>query len=152
MSLLRFRFKNNNLAKNNKLMNTETEKRGLLLEMIAFSTVDGQLHKREYDFLWLVAQELNIEYSVFKDLFHQEDPPVMIKSEFQRIQQFYRLALLMYCDGVLHEKEATAIQQIAIEMGLNPTAVKRVLRLMEKAPNAMIEPKVLLKVFQEQHN
>jgi len=46
-----FRFKNDILAKNNKLMNTEAEKRSLLLEMIAFSTVDGQLHKREYDFL-----------------------------------------------------------------------------------------------------
>jgi len=149
---LRFRFKNNNLAKNNKLMNTETEKRSLLLEMIAFSTVDGKLHKREYDFLWLVAQELNIELSVFKDLFHQENEFVIIKSEFQRIQQFYRLALIMHCDGVLHEKEATAIQQIAIEMGLNPGAVKRVLNLMKKAPNAMIDPKVLLKVFQEQHN
>jgi uncharacterized tellurite resistance protein B-like protein len=149
---LRFRFKNNNLAKNNKLMNTETEKRSLLLEMIAFSTVDGKLHKREYDFIWLVAQELNIELAVFKDLFHQEDQIVIIKSEFQRIQQFYRLALIMYCDGVLHEKEATAIQQIAIEMGLNPSAVKRVLDLMKKAPNAMIDPKVLLKVFQEQHN
>lgn len=149
---MRFRFKNNNLAKNNKLMNTETEKRSLLLEMIAFSTVDGKLHKREYDFLWLVAQELNIELSVFKDLFHQENEFVIIKSEFQRIQQFYRLALIMHCDGVLHEKEATAIQQIAIEMGLNPGAVKRVLDLMKKAPNAMIDPKVLLKVFQEQHN
>lgn len=149
---MRFRFKNNNLAKNNKLMNTETEKRSLLLEMIAFSTVDGKLHKREYDFLWLVAQELNIELSVFKDLFHQENEFVIIKSEFQRIQQFYRLALIMHCDGVLHEKEATAIQQIAIEMGLNPGAVKRVLNLMKKAPNAMIDPKVLLKVFQEQHN
>ena len=147
-----FSFKNNILAKNNKLMNTETEKRSLLLEMIAFSTVDGQLHKREYEFLWLVAQELNIEYAVFKDLFHQEHTPVTIKSEFQRIQQFYRLALIMYCDGVLHEKEAKGIQQIAIEMGLNPTAVKRVLDLMEKAPNAMIDPKILLKVFQEQHN
>ncbi|SNR82735.1 excinuclease ABC subunit B [Flavobacterium sp. ov086] len=133
-------------------MNTETEKRSLLLEMIAFSTVDGKLHKREYDFLWLVAQELNIELSVFKDLFHQENEFVIIKSEFQRIQQFYRLALIMHCDGVLHEKEATAIQQIAIEMGLNPGAVKRVLNLMKKAPNAMIDPKVLLKVFQEQHN
>lgn len=133
-------------------MNTETEKRSLLLEMIAFSTVDGKLHKREYDFLWLVAQELNIELSVFKDLFHQENEFVIIKSEFQRIQQFYRLALIMHCDGVLHEKEATGIQQIAIEMGLNPGAVKRVLDLMKKAPNAMIDPKVLLKVFQEQHN
>jgi len=149
---LRFRFKNNNLAKNNKLMNTETEKRSLLLEMIAFSTVDGKLHKREYDFLWIVAQELNIEFSDFKDLFHQEETIVVIKSEFQRIQQFYRLALIMYCDGVLHEKESTAIRQIALEMGLNPSAVKRVLDLMKNAPNAIIDPKILLKVFQEQHN
>ncbi|KQO32662.1 excinuclease ABC subunit B [Flavobacterium sp. Leaf82] len=133
-------------------MNTETQKRSLLLEMIAFSTVDGQLHKREYEFLWLVAKELNIELAVFKDLFHQEHSTQVIKSEFQRIQQFYRLALIMYCDGILHEKEAKAIQQIAIEMGLNPNATKRVLDLMKEAPNAIIDPKVLLKVFQEQHN
>lgn len=152
MSSLHFRFKNNILAKNNKLMNTETQKRSLLLEMIAFSTVDGQLHKREYEFLWLVAKELNIELAVFKDLFHQEHSTQVIKSEFQRIQQFYRLALIMYCDGILHEKEAKAIQQIAIEMGLNPNATKRVLDLMKEAPNAIIDPKVLLKVFQEQHN
>jgi uncharacterized tellurite resistance protein B-like protein len=133
-------------------MNTEEEKRSLLLEMIAFSTVDGQLHKREFEFLWLVAQELNIDHKLFQDLFHQEQSKKVIKSEFQRIQQFYRLALIMHCDGILHEKEATAIQQIAIEMGLNPGAVKRVLDLMKKAPNAMINPNVLLKVFQEQHN
>ncbi|MDW8852037.1 excinuclease ABC subunit B [Flavobacterium sp. MMLR14_040] len=133
-------------------MNTEEEKRSLLLEMIAFSTVDGELHKRELEFLWLVAQELNIDQKLFQDLFHQENIPQIIKSEFQRIQQFYRLALIMHCDGILHEKEAKAIQQIAIEMGLNPTATKRVLDLMKNAPNAMIDPKKLLKVFQEQHN
>jgi uncharacterized tellurite resistance protein B-like protein len=133
-------------------MNTEEEKRSLLLEMIAFSTVDGQLHKRELEFLWLVAQELNIDRKLFQDLFHQEIIPQIIKSEFQRIQQFYRLALIMHCDGVLHQKEATAIQQIAIEMGLNPGATKRILDLMKKAPNAIIDPKLLLKVFQEQHN
>ncbi|MCD9575551.1 excinuclease ABC subunit B [Flavobacterium soyae] len=133
-------------------MNTEAQKKSLLLELIAFSTVDGQLHKREYDFLWHVAQELNISLDVFHDLFHQEIKPVVVKSEFQRIQQFYRLALIMHCDGILHEKEAIGIQQIAIEMGLNPSAVKRILDLMKKAPNAMIEPKVLLRVFQEQHN
>lgn len=133
-------------------MNTEAQKKSLLLELIAFSTVDGQLHKREYQFLRHVAQELNIDLEVFHDLFHQETKPVVVKSEFQRIQQFYRLALIMHCDGILHEKEATAIQQIAIEMGLNPSAVKRILDLMKKAPNAMIDPKVLLRVFQEQHN
>jgi hypothetical protein len=133
-------------------MNTKEEKRSLLLEMIAFSTIDGQLHKRELEFLWLVAQELDFDQKLFQDLFHQEDTPLIIKSEFQRIQQFYRLALIMHCDGILHATEATAIQQIAIEMGLNPGATKRILDLMKKAPNAIIEPKLLLKVFQEQHN
>jgi hypothetical protein len=133
-------------------MNTFEEKRSLVLEMIAFSTVDGHLHKREYEFLAIVANELGFEMNVFKDLFHQELPQIPIKSEFLRIQQFYRLALLMYSDGVLHQKESIAIQQIAIEMGLNPIATKRILKLMNEAPNAIIDAEILLNVFQEQHN
>ena len=52
-------FKNNNLAKNKKLMNSFEEKRSLLLEMISFSIVDGKLHQRELDFIWIVAKELS---------------------------------------------------------------------------------------------
>ncbi|WP_338645659.1 excinuclease ABC subunit B [Flavobacterium sp. KS-LB2] len=133
-------------------MNTFEEKRSLVLEMIAFSTVDGQLHKREYEFLAIVANELGFEQDIFNDLFHQELPQFPIKTEFLRIQQFYRLALLMYCDGVLHKKEMTTIQQIAIDMGLNPIATKRILKLMNDAPNAIIDGEILLNVFQEQHN
>ncbi|MBG6187250.1 excinuclease ABC subunit B [Flavobacterium sp. CAN_S2] len=133
-------------------MNTFEEKRSLVLEMIAFSTVDGHLHKREYEFLAIVANELGFEMNVFKDLFHQELPKIPIKSEFLRIQQFYRLALLMYSDGLLHQKESVAIQQIALEMGLNPLATKRILKLMNEAPNAIIDAEILLNVFQEQHN
>ena len=133
-------------------MNTFEEKRSLVLEMIAFSTVDGHLHKREYEFLAIVANELGFEMNVFKDLFHQELPQIPIKSEFLRIQQFYRLALLMYSDGVLHQKESIAIQQISLQMGLNPVATKRILKLMNEAPNAIIDGEVLLNVFQEQHN
>jgi hypothetical protein len=133
-------------------MNTFEEKRSLLLEMIAFSTVDGHLHKREYEFLAIVANELGFKIDVFKDLFHQELPQLPIKSEFLRIQQFYRLALLMHSDGILHNKEAIAIQQMAINMGLNPIATKRILKLMEQAPNAIIDGGVLLNAFQEQHN
>lgn len=133
-------------------MNTEAEKRSLLLEMITFAAVDGHLHKRELEFLWLVAQELHIGREEFQDLFHQEIKILPIKSESQRIHQFYRLALLMHCDGILHEKEFTALQQIALEMGLNPSAVKRVLELMKKAPNTVLDPNIIIKVFQEQHN
>jgi uncharacterized tellurite resistance protein B-like protein len=145
-------FKNNNLAKNKKLMNSFEEKRSLLLEMISFSIVDGKLHQRELDFIWIVAKELSFTRAEYSDLFHQELPHLPIKSEFQRIQQFYRLALIMHCDGVLHEKESVAIRQIAIDMGLNPGATKRVLQMMQESPNAMIDAKALLGMFQEQHN
>ena len=133
-------------------MDTYEEKRSLLLEMIAFSTVDGKLHKREYDFLFIVANELNIVKGGFNDLFHQELPQLPIKSNFQRIQQFYRLALLMHSDGVIHKKETIAIQQIAIDMGLNPEATKRILKLMKESPNVIIDAEVLLTVFQEEQN
>ena len=140
------------LAKNTNLMNSFEEKRSLLLEMISFSIVDGKLHQRELDFIWIVAKELGFTRAEYSDLFHQELPHLPIKSEFQRIQQFYRLALIMHCDGVLHEKESVAIRQITIDMGLNPGATKRVLQMMQQSPNAMIDAKALLGMFQEQHN
>jgi len=133
-------------------MNTFEEKRSLLLEMIAFATIDGQLHKREYEFLSIVACELQIEKAVFNDLFHQELPQIIIKSEFERIQQFYRLALLMHSDGVLHEKEEIEIHQIVIKMGLNPIVTNRILKMMKTAKSPIIEANVLMKIFQEQHN
>lgn len=133
-------------------MNKHEDKLALLSEMIAFSVVDGRLHEREYLFLAMIAEELQISKEAFKNLFHQEEYPVVIKSEFERIQQFYRLALLMHCDGVLHEREQIKIHEIGINMGLNPHAIKRVLKAMEASPTKMIPPNFLLEVFQEQLN
>lgn len=67
-------------------MNTHVTKINLLAEMIAFSIVDGELHEREYQFLSLVAAELNISKEELNDLFHQENFVIPIKSENQRIQ------------------------------------------------------------------
>ena len=133
-------------------MNTYAMKINLLSEMIAFSIVDGELHEREYQFLSLIAAELNIAKETFEDLFHQEHFVIPVKSENQRIQQFYRLALLMHCDGILHEKEAIAIKQIAIDMGLNPSATSRFLELIRKTKNRIIEPNEVYALFKEQRN
>lgn len=133
-------------------MNNYQERLALLSEMIAFSVVDGRLHEREYLFLAMIAEELQINKEEFKNLFHQEEYPIVIKSEFERVQQFYRLALLMHCDGVLHEREQIKIHEIGINMGLNPHAIKRVLKAMEASPTKMISPEFLLEAFQEQLN
>ena len=133
-------------------MENYTQKLALLSDMIAFAIVDGELHDREYQFLSIIAIELGIDKEQLNQLFHEEHRSEIIKSEFERIQQFYRLALLMHCDGILHEREQIKIHEIGINMGLNPHAIKRVLKAMEKSPTKMISPEFLLEVFQEQLN
>lgn len=133
-------------------MENYEEKISLLQEMIAFALVDGELHDREYDFLDIIANQLEIDKPTFLDLFKKPSQTKVIKDEFNRICQFYRLALLMHTDGVLHENELIKINEIGINMGLNPYAMKRVLQLMKNAPDQTIDGAVLLAVFSEQHN
>lgn len=133
-------------------MESYQEKISLLQEMIAFALIDGELHDREYDFLEIVSKELEIEKATFLKLFKKRNNTIVIKDEFNRICQFYRLALLMHCDGILHEREQVKINEIGINMGLNPYAMKRVLQLMKNSPNRMVEGAVLMSVFSEQHN
>ena len=133
-------------------MDSYQEKISLLQEMIDFALIDGSLHDREYDFLEIVAQDLEIDKKTFLQLFKGNPQNKVIKDEFTRICQFYRLALLMHCDGIMHEKEQIKINEIGINMGLNPYAIKRVLHLMKTSENKMISAEVLVAVFSEQHN
>jgi uncharacterized tellurite resistance protein B-like protein len=133
-------------------MNSYEEKLSLLSEMIAFAKIDGQVHEREYRFLCIVASQLKVESDAFKTLFKEPVPKVVIKTEHQRILQFYRLALLMQADGVLHDNEQVAIREMGINMGLSPYAMKSVLVEMQQSPTGLIDPEVLLALFRAQQN
>jgi hypothetical protein len=133
-------------------MNTRAERISLLSEMIEFAIVDGELHDKEYDFLSLLSHELQIEKPAFVDLFRKRDSFLPVKDEFQRILHFYKMALLMYCDNVLHTKENLFIHEIGIKMGLNPKAMDRILDMMHCAPNHIVAPEVVICAFQEQMN
>lgn len=133
-------------------MSTHEEKLSLLSEMIAFAKIDGQIHEREYQFLSIVSSQLKIDKNLFESLFEKQAEKVVIKSEHQRILQFYRLALLMHADGVLHENEQIAIREMGVNMGLSPFAMKSVLIEMQKSPTGLIDPDILLALFRAQHN
>jgi len=133
-------------------MSTYEEKLSLLSEMIAFAKIDGQIHDREFQFLTIVASQLRVETDDFQTLFVKAADKVVIKSEHQRILQFYRLALLMHADGRLHENEQVAIREMGINMGLSPFAMRSVLQEMQKSPSGLIDPDVLLALFKAQHN
>ena len=54
---------------------------------------------------------------------------------------------------VCYTKEnSIKINEIGINMGLNPYAMKRVLKALEDAPNNMIDGQSLLAMFSEQLN
>lgn len=133
-------------------MNTYEQKLSLLSEMIEFAKVDGELHEREIEFLALVAEELKIAKPVFIELFRQQSDLKIIKSEAQRIHQFYRLALLMQVDGILHERENIAIRQLGINMGLNPSAMNRVLEMLQKSTTGTLQAEQIFNTFKEQQN
>ncbi len=133
-------------------METTQEKISLLKEMISFALVDGELHDREYDFIEIVAYELGIDKETLHKLYENKGEANVIKDELNRICQFYRLALLMRSDDVLHERERIKINEIGINMGLDPYAMKRVLKLIEDSPNHMVDGETLIRLFSEQLN
>ena len=133
-------------------METTQEKISLLQEMISFALIDGELHDKEYDFIEIVANELQIDKETLLKLYENKGEVKVIKDEMNRICQFYRLALLMHCDNVLHERETVKINEIGIHMGLNPLAMKRVLKLIEASPNHIIDAHTLIAIFSEQLN
>lgn len=133
-------------------METTQEKISLLKEMIAFALIDGELHDREYDFIEIVAYELGVDKETLHKLYENKGEVDVIKDELNRICQFYRLALLMRSDDVLHERETVKINEIGINMGLNPYAMKRALRLIEDSPNHVVDGETLIAMFSEQLN
>jgi len=133
-------------------MITYKEKLSLIGDMIELSKVDGQLHDREYEFIKMVADELKVRDEEFDELFKIPNELLVFKSEFKRIEHFYRLALLSHCDHLHHEREHEFMYQLGLKLGLNPFAIKRVLGAMDQSPNRMLEADFLLGIFKEQHN
>ena len=55
----------------------------------------------------------------------------------------------MQKDNNLFVKDATAIKQFAIHMGVNLDAVKKVLKKMKSAPDTQISINELLRIFKD---
>ena len=144
--------KNDNLAKIIYDMEAYEEKKELLLEMIAFATVDSQLSKKGYDFLFLIANELNFEKGGFIDLLSQELPALPDNMKLNRIKQFYKLVVFFQNDGVLYKQDPDLIVHIAISMGLDTDAIRQLLKKVKNAPNTAIPDAVLWDIFNEELN
>ena len=133
-------------------MDIQEEKKNLLLEMIAFATVEGQLQKKDFDFLFILSNTLNIERGGFMDLFQQKTVAIPIKTKSLRVQQFYKLALFMQRDGTLLLKDAAVIRRFAITMVLKLEVCKRFIKKMKSNPNTILSKDTLFRILEEEGN
>lgn len=128
-------------------MSTYEEKLSILSEMIAFAKDDDIVKEPEYNFLLGVASKLEIEKSVFDDLFKNESEHIILKTQADRIVQFHRLVLLMNVDKEQLQFEVRRLHNIGLSMGLPPSAISQVLEVMHQYPDKVVPPDVLINIF-----
>ncbi|MDO1514030.1 TerB family tellurite resistance protein [Maribacter confluentis] len=133
-------------------MPTEKEKLSILSEMIEFAKVDNEIRRMEYDFLFMVAQRLNITKETFDRLFKERVEHILPKSQAERIIQFHRLVLLMNVDHQQDITEVKKLHDIGLKMGLPPGAIQQVLMIMHQYPNKIVPPDVLITIFKSHYN
>lgn len=128
------------------------EKLSLLTDLIKLARCDHEVREQEYEFLWTIAQSLQVSREDFDRLFDtyiEFTPP---ESEFDRILQFHRLVLVMNVDQESGEEELNFIRGTGIRLGLSPEATNRVLATMDQYPDKVIPPEKLIEIFKGQYN
>ncbi|TLP80397.1 TerB family tellurite resistance protein [Maribacter sp. ACAM166] len=133
-------------------MPTEKEKLSILSEMIGFAKVNNEIKEMEYDFLFSVAQQLEVTKLTFDRLFKHDVEHVIPKSQSERIVQFHRLVLLMNVDNQQELIEIKRLHDIGLSMGLPPGAIQQVLSIMHQYPDKIVPPDVLINIFKAYYN
>jgi hypothetical protein len=133
-------------------MLTYKEKLAVISQMIQLSKVDGVFHEKELQFIQLMAQDYNIKAEDLEELLVDKPHDIIFHSNFQRIEHFYRLALLVFCDKTKREEELIFLKNIGLRFGLSPFAIQNVLDEMQKTSNNMIDANRLLEIFKSQEN
>jgi hypothetical protein len=133
-------------------MLTYKEKLAVISQMIQLSKVDGIFHEKEKQFINLMATEYHINEVDLQELMNDNQQEIIFHSNFQRIEHFYRMALIMHCDQNSTEDEIIYIKNLGLKLGLSPFAVQSVIDEMQKSSNSMIDAERLLTIFKNQEN
>ena len=133
-------------------MSSYKEKLSILSDMISFAKVNNSVKRAEYDFLFNVAQQLEISKKTFDELFEIEVEHIIPKSQAERIVQFHRLVLLMNVENQQDLIEIQRLHDMGLAMGLPPGAIQQVLSIMHKYPDKIVPPKILIDIFKAYYN
>lgn len=135
-----------------KRMENRSEKLSLLSDLIALMRADDSENDKELNFIQAVADRLDVTSLELDELLRSEVPFSPPASEADRILQFHRMVLLMNVDDDHNSLEMNKIRELGVRLGLNPFAIERVLKLMNRFDDKIVPPDVLINIFKTQYN
>jgi murein L,D-transpeptidase YcbB/YkuD len=133
-------------------MNSPKEKREFLSVLTRLMRADGIEAEGERLMLEATLDYLNItetDYLVLKKEPEEYHPP---KSAMDRIIHFYQMSVLIKSDGIIAQKEVDYLNWLALRMGLRQEAVEAIIERLRANPKEILEPKVVIEIFQIFHN
>ncbi|WP_452599983.1 TerB family tellurite resistance protein [Pontimicrobium sp. MEBiC01747] len=131
---------------------SRVEKLSLLSEMIALSKHDVEEKRAEYNFLKIVAEQLEVPLKDFNYLVENPINYKHLNAHSERILQFHRLVVLMTVDKENTQKQLVKLYNFGLRMGLNHESITRVLHLMEEFPAHIVPTDLLIDIFKVQYN
>ena len=128
------------------------EKLGILRQLYKMTQADNQIKPVEYKFLYEIALSMDVPLEKLEEIFDYEDRYQLPKDLQNKIIQVYRLALIMKVDQEVAPEEINTLKSIALQMGLHPEAVNKMLEEMNKSETGTLDFDRLIQIFNTNHN
>lgn len=126
--------------------------KALLSDLIVIAKADDKITEPEYDFLFRLAERMQLTREDVIILIESPIPSQPLFSEIERITHFHRLVLMMNVDMEAHEKEVATLRNFGLKMGIRPGAIDQILHKMNQYDDKVIPPKDLIDIFQTYYN
>ncbi|NNM23017.1 MAG: TerB family tellurite resistance protein [Flavobacteriaceae bacterium] len=127
-------------------------KRALISDLILLAKADEKLTGSELDFIYRLANRMQVTPEEVDQLMGDPLPSKPIFSELERITHFHKLVLLMNVDRETHPKEVSMIRNFGLKMGIRPGAIDQILQTMENYEDKVIPAQKLIEIFQTYYN
>lgn len=127
-------------------------KLSMISDLIVLAKADSKITAQELDFMYRLAERMQVDKATVDSLFDKPKPSQPIFSELERITHFHKLLLMMNVDRETHEKEVEVLRNFGLKMGIRPGAIDRILVRMNDFEDKLIPSQELISIFQSYYN
>jgi len=125
----------------------EAQKLNLLSQLVKMAKADKIFKFVEFKYLIDVAEMLGVSEKKLDDIIENDIEAPLPEKKSDRVRQIYRLTVMMMVDNHISKEETILLKNYAVELGLIPDGVERMIKRMEQNKGGMLLDKELMEIF-----